>query len=219
MKSLYDSAWHHPFVAYVVGLCLLVALARRLPFLYAYLTVFLLLILADATVTGAWSPVPMGTPAYTAFSVLFIILGDLRYFVLAERVTEPERPFFRSLRFSLPISFAIPLATEIMRQTLPFMQNDRVLYVVYEGAMVVLVLALDRFRFARRSVDPALTRWVHEVSLLFAALYFGWASCDVLILCGVELAHVLRIVPNVLYYGALLPFIFARAPESQKTLR
>jgi hypothetical protein len=45
-------------------------------------------------------------------------------------------------------------------------------------------------------------------------LYFGWASCDVLILSGVEAGHLLRIVPNVLYYGALLPFILLRAPAS-----
>jgi hypothetical protein len=50
-------------------------------------------------------------------------------------------------------------------------------------------------------------------------LYFGWASCDVLILCGVEIAHVLRIVPNLLYYGVFLPFVFFRAPEAQKALR
>jgi hypothetical protein len=218
VKAIYDSPWHHPFVAYLVGLVLLYMLARRLPFLYAYLTVFLLVILADATVTGSWSPVALGTPAYTAFSVLFIILGDLRYFVLAERVTRPADSFLRTFAFSLPISFAVPVASEIMRQTLPFMQDDRVLYVVYESAMVVLVLGLDRYRFAKRNVDPESRRWVREVSGLFALLYFGWASCDVLILCGVEQAHLLRIVPNVLYYGALLPFIFIRAPSAAKTL-
>lgn len=219
MKAIYDSAWHHPFVAYVVGLGLLWALARRLPFLYAYLTVFLVLILADATATGGWSPVPMGTPQYTAFSVLFIILGDMRYFVFAERVTRPSDSFARTFAFSLPISFLIPVASEIMRQTVPCMQDDRVLYVVYESAMGVLVLALDRLRFGRRAVDPAITRWVHEVTFLFATLYFGWALCDVLILCGVELGHLLRIFPNVLYYGAFLPVIFVLAPEQQKALR
>jgi hypothetical protein len=218
VKVIYDSAWHHPFVAYVAGLALLWALARRLPFLYAYLVVFLVLILADATATGAWSPIPMGTPAYTAFSVIFIILGDLRYFVLAERVTRPSASFWQTFAFSLPISFLMPVVSEVMRQSFAFMQDDRVLYIVYEGAMVVLVLALDRLRFGRRTVDPAITRWVHEVSLLFAGLYFGWASSDVLILCGVEWGHLLRIVPNVLYYGALLPFILIRAPKSQRAL-
>lgn len=213
MKDIYDSAWHHPFVAYVVGLWLVFAIARRLPFLYGYLFVFVTCILADATCTGGWSPVPMGTPAYTFFSVLFIILGDMRYFVLAERVSRPDDSVWRTLSFSIPLSFAIPVTTEIMRQTMPIMQNDRVLYVVYEGAMCVLVLLLERLRFGPRVQDPALRRYLREVSWLFAGLYFGWAFSDVLILLDLEFAHLLRIVPNVLYYGAFLVVVYVRAPE------
>jgi len=212
MKAIYDSAWHHPLVAYAVGLALLLAIARRLPFLYGYLSVFLVCILADATCTGGWSPVPLDTPAYTAFSVIFIILGDLRYFLLGERVSRLDEPLARTLLFSVPISFLIPVTTEIMRQTLPFMQNTRVLYIVYEGAMVFLVLGLDRFRFGPRARDPELARYIHEVSLLFALGYLGWALSDVLILLGVEAGHLLRIVPNVTYYGAFLVLVFARAP-------
>jgi hypothetical protein len=216
VKALYDNPWHHPFVAYAVGLWLLFAIARRLPFLYGYLCVFLVCILADATCTGSWSPVPLNTPAYTAFSVIFIILGDLRYFVLGERVSRLDEPLARTLLFSVPISFLIPVTTEIMRQTLPFMQNDRVLYLVYEGAMVFLVLGLARFRFGPRARDPELARYLREVSLLFALGYFGWAACDVLILLDVELGHVLRIVPNVTYYGAFLGLVFVRAPARLK---
>lgn len=218
MKAIYDSAWHHPLVAYAVGLWLLWEIARRLPFLYGYLIVFLVLILADATATGAFSPIPLGTPAYTAFSVIFIILGDLRYFVFAERVTRPRETFWRTFAFSLPISFLIPVASEILRQSFTFMQDDRVLYIVYESAAGVLVLWLDRRRFGRRQIPPEIARWVHEVSLLFAGLYFGWAISDVLILCGAEIGHLVRIVPNVLYYGALLPFILLRAPASEREL-
>ncbi len=218
MKAIYDSAWHHPMVAWIVGAWLLWEIARRLPFLYAYLVVFLVLILADAMATGAFSPIQLGTPAYTAFSVIFIILGDLRYFVLAERVTRPSETFWRTLAFSLPISFLMPVTSELMRQSFVFMQNERVLYIVYESAMGVLVLALDRQRFARRAIAPEIRRWVHEVSLLFAGLYFGWAISDVLILCELEIGHLVRIVPNVLYYGALLPFILLRAPESERGL-
>jgi hypothetical protein len=216
MKAAYDSAWHHPFIAYVAGFWLLLAIARRLPFLYAYLTVFLVAILADATVTGGWSPVPLDTPAYTAFSVLFIVLGDLRYFVLAERVTRPRDSLWSVLRFSLPISLLMPVATGIMTRTIPMMADTRVLYAVYEAAMGVMVLALDRFRFGPREINPATRRWVHEVSLLFAGLYFGWAAADVLLLAGVELGHLLRIVPNVLYYAAFLAWVYVRAPEAFK---
>lgn len=214
MKALYDSGWHHPFAAYVAGLALLFAIARRLPFLYAYLSVFLVVILADATVTGAWSPVPLGTGAYTAFSVIFIILGDVRYFLLAERVTRPRDRLLATLAFSIPMSLLVPVATGIMTRTIPLMADTRVLYAVYELSMVVIVLALDRYRFGRRDVDPAVRRWVHEVSLLFATLYFGWGACDLLLLADIELGHLLRIIPNVLYYAVFLPFVLLRAPPS-----
>jgi hypothetical protein len=83
--------------------------------------------------------------------------------------------------------------------------------------MGVIVLALDRYRFgARKEVDAATRRWVHEVSLLFALLYFGWAGADVLLLAGVELGHLLRIVPNVLYYAGFLAWVYLRAPEPLK---
>lgn len=216
MKAAYDSAWHHPFIAYLAGLWLLFAIARQLPFLYAYLTVFLVAILADATVTGGWSPVPLDTTAYTAFSVLFIVLGDLRYFVLAERVTRPREPLWASLRFALPMSLLLPVVTGIMTRTIPWMADTRVLYAVYESAMGVLVLALDRFRFGARDVDAETRRWVHEVSLLFAVLYFGWALADVLLLAHVEWGHLLRIVPNVLYYAGFLVVVYVRAPDANK---
>ncbi|MFO0693974.1 MAG: hypothetical protein U0230_10495 [Polyangiales bacterium] len=219
MKSIYDSAWHHPFVAYVVGLGLLWAIARRLPFLYAYLVVFLVEILADACATGGWSPIPLGTTAYTVFSVVFIVLGDFRYFVLAERVTRPDEPLVRALRFATPISLVIPVVTGVMTRTIPAMRDDRVLYAVYESAMTVLVLALAHRRFGRRAVDEASIRWIREVSYLFAGLYAGWAACDMLILAGFDFAHVLRIVPNVAYYGAFLPFVLWRAPASWKDVR
>lgn len=212
MKPLYDSAWHHPFVAYVGGAILLFAIARKLPFFHAYLTVFLVTILADATVTGAWSPVPLDTTAYTFFSVLFIILGDLRYFLLAERVTRPADSLARTLVFSVPVSFLMPLATGIMTRTIPAMADTRVLYAVYELAMVPLVLGLDRLRFQKREVAPEIRRWVRDVSFFFAALYFGWGACDVVILAGADIGHALRIVPNVMYYALFLPVVFLCAP-------
>jgi hypothetical protein len=214
LKAAYDSAWHHPFVAYVAGVALLWAVVRRLPFLYGYLVVFVAIILADATVTGGWSPVPTGSSAYTVFSVVFIVLGDLRYFLLAERVTRPRESFWSSLLFSVPMSLVMPITTGILTRTIEAMANTRVLYAVYEFAMFLIVLALERFRFASRDVDAATRRWVRELSLLFAGLYLGWAVSDVLILAGIELGHALRIVPNVLYYAAFLPFVYARAPRS-----
>jgi hypothetical protein len=216
LKQIYDSPYHHPLAAYVAGLLFLAVLLRRLPFLYGYTVLFLVCILADATVTGGWSPVPIGTAAYTVFSVLFIVLGDLRYFVLAERVSRPADSLAQTCLFSVPMSLFVPISTGIMTRTIPAFADDRVLYAVYEGMMVVIVLALDHFRFRARPVTPELRSWLSAVSRLFAGLYFGWALSDVLILLGVAEAHLLRIVPNVLYYCAFVPFVFLRAPVSAK---
>ncbi len=218
MKWIYDSPFHHPFAAYVVGLALLFDVARRLPFLYGYLVLFLVEILADACVTGGWSPVPLGTPAYTVFSVLFIVLGDFRYFYFAERATHLAEPFWRSLLFATAVSVSVPLVTGIMTRAIPAMQNDRILYLVYEPALGMIVLGLDRLRYRRSSAPEPIRVWVRRVSNLFAATYFGWALCDALILGGIELGHVLRIIPNVMYYGALLAFIWLSAPNSLRAL-
>ncbi len=124
-----------------------------------------------------------------------------------------------TMRFATPISLVIPVVTGVMTRTIPAMRDDRVLYAVYESAMTVLVLALAHRRFGRRAVDEASIRWIREVSYLFAGLYAGWAACDMLILAGFDFAHVLRIVPNVAYYGAFLPFVLWRAPASWKDVR
>lgn len=218
MKAIYDSPWHHPFVAYAVGIALLFALARRLPFLYAYLVIFTVTILADATATGSWSPVPLGTTAYTVFSVLFIVLGDLRYFVLAERVTHSNHTLMRVMSWSIGVSLIMPIASGVLTRVVPAMQNDRVLYLVYEAVMGCIVLGLDRFRYAPSTAPDEIKQWVHRVSLLFATLYFGWALSDLVILLGVEAGHLLRIVPNVLYYGAFLPWVFVTAPDSMRAI-
>lgn len=218
MKAIYDSPWHHPFVAYMAGIALLFFLVRRLPFLYAYLVIFTITILADATATGSWSPVPAGTTAYTVFSVLFIVLGDLRYFLLAERVTHPRDTLSRVLTWSMGVSLIMPATSGVLTRVVPAMQNDRVLYMVYEAVMGCIVLGLDRFRYASGDAAPEIRQWVHRVSLLFATLYFGWAASDLAILIGIEAGHLLRVVPNVLYYGAFLPFVFATAPESIRAL-
>jgi hypothetical protein len=112
------------------------------------------------------------------------------------------------------MSLIVPVTTGVMARTITFMADDRVLYAVYELAMAVIVVVLDRYRFRARNVDAEVQRWVHEVSLLFATLYLGWGACDLLILAGVELGHLLRVVPNVLYYALFLLFVFWRAPAS-----
>ena len=216
MKEIYDSGLHHPLVAYLVAAAFALYFARQLSFLHGYVVFFLFEIVADATFTGAWSPIALGTTGYTISSVVFIVLGDFRYFFLAERVTRRDEAVTRPLVWALVVSLIVPLTTGVMTRTIPIMADTRVLYMVYETALGIIVLTLDRTRFRRADVPEEVRAFVHRVSLLFATLYFGWAACDVLIYAGVEVGHVLRIVPNVLYYGAFVPFVYLAAPASMK---
>lgn len=219
MKALYDSGWHHPFAAYVAGFALLFVIARRLPFLYSYLVVFTVAILADANVTGAWTPLPaMGPTAASVLPIVFVILGDYRFFFFAERAANLHAPLSRIALLTLAGSLIVPVTTGVLSRVVPAMQESRVLFLVYECALLVIVLTLDRFRYAKSNAPPEVVRWIRGVARLFAGLYFGWAASDVLILSGIEAGHALRIVPNVLYYAALLPFIYFTAPPSMKAI-
>jgi hypothetical protein len=218
MKSIYDSALHHPFIAYVAGLALLFAIARRLPFLLGYLVVFLVAIVADATITGAWSPLSTESPLYTPLSIVFVILGDLRYFLLVERYTSQSRPFVTVLSRALAVSLLVPIASVVLREIVPAMESSRVLFLVYELLLFVLVLGYSRVRL-RLMIDEPHRRFLTRVSAFVLVQYAGWAAADVILLAGADVGHLLRIAPNVLYYALFLPFVLATAPDGELRAR
>jgi hypothetical protein len=212
VKEIYDSGLHHPLAAYIAALLLLTALARHLAFLAGFLVIFAAEIVADATITGAWSPVPTDSPWYEVFAIVFVILGDLRYFLLADWFSRPGASLARVLKFVVPISFAIPLLTGVGSRVIAVLAEPRVLFLAYEILLLLLVVALQSRVFGRREAPKAHAAYVRRLSGFVAIQYLGWACADVLILSGHDVGHVLRIVPNVLYYAAFLPFVLAMAP-------
>ena len=86
MKAVYESPWHNPFLSWVAGAVFLIVLARRLPFFHAFALLFTVEIMADALLTGGWSPLgPGASTAASVSAVAFVVLGDWRYFLLLER--------------------------------------------------------------------------------------------------------------------------------------
>jgi hypothetical protein len=86
VKAIYDSHWHNPILFLVAGVAFLAfAVARGLPFLRAYALLFTIEIMTDALLTGGWSPLGQGASAASALAVIFVVLGDWRYFLLLER--------------------------------------------------------------------------------------------------------------------------------------
>jgi hypothetical protein len=212
VKALYDSPWHHPFLCWVAHALFFVALLVRkgdVPFYRRFFWLFGLEIVSDALLTGGWTPLRGPSLAATIFPVVFVILGDLRYFLLVEYVLAG--------RFSpgvvgraLGLSVVIPIATA------PLVSGDsRLLFLVYEAAFVVLALLLRFVIVPRRAAKlPA------EVGAFLALLsgfeivqYLGWAIADTRILAGDDLGHLMRIVPNLLYYAGFLWFAWLAMPK------
>src|SRR5215208_793488 len=96
-QAIYDSPWHAPAFYWLIAAVFLVALVRRLPWLTAYLVLFTFEIAADALATGGWSPLILTQSRWlTPIAVVFVILGDLRFFALIERFARPPGTLLRA---------------------------------------------------------------------------------------------------------------------------
>lgn len=215
MKALYDSGWHHPFAAYL-GLAVLVVLLARAPrgtFLFRWAAFFGLVLAADATITGAWSPLPSSSPLFTPLSIAFVILGDARFFVLQERFARPDASRLQVTIVAALTSLVVPVTSTLLREVFPLLSEGRWLFLGYELLALAFVLGTWLVRY-RPALEAESRRWLGRVTAIFATLYALWATADVLILWGVELGHLLRIVPNVLYYAVFLVATVALAPRA-----
>lgn len=216
-SQIYSSPWHHPGLLLPLalgGLAYVLALRSRhpaawSPFLRAWLLGWAIEIVLDASLTGFATPLHGHPSAERVASIVFVILGDLRAYLLLERLVSPSRSWpstlARALAWSLVASVAVAVATRVAPGSFAATRN---IFLFYELLSLAL-FSLWRFALIPRRA-PELAR---DVATFFLVQYALWASSDVLILSGVEPAYLLRIVPNVLYYGLFVAFVAWRAPR------
>ncbi|HEU4538960.1 MAG TPA: hypothetical protein VFS00_32795 [Polyangiaceae bacterium] len=218
MKAVYESPWHNPALFLLTGAVFLVVLAWGLPFFRAFALLFTAEIMADAFLTGGWSPVGQGTTAASAFAVVFVVLGDWRYFLLLERYAWRLPARLPLGLVSLVASLFVPLTSMALVRLGPesWRASSRVLFLVYELLFAALALGL-RLRL-RAGAWPRLEAperpWIVALTNFELVQYVGWALADVLLMLGAEdVGYGLRLVPNVMYYSLFLPFAWWRAPR------
>jgi hypothetical protein len=214
-QAIYDAAWHHPGIAWLAGVVAALAFARRQRFLAGWFNLFLVAILADAWATGAFSRVP-AERAWMA-GVLFVILGDLRYFVLAERYAR-GRLDRRAAATAVGLAMIVPVATEILRRAVPAIgATPRYTFLAYESMFLLLAIVMRTVVYPPRLlgvVSTPVKTWLLGVATFEVVQYALWIACDVAILLGFEGALLARMVPNTLYYAVFLPFVVLRAPPA-----
>lgn len=215
-KALYDSAQHHPGVAFVLTGTLVAWLWLRAPKgpLRWVLLALAAETLLDAFFTGKLSPLPADPALGQAVGITFVILGDLRFFLLLERFRSPtatwRSAFFRALAWS----FVVPVLQALAVMALPqVFDAQRPIYLVYEALFCALAAGLLVARYPSRQPNGALGWYATRLTLFFLVQYGLWVLSDVLLLSGFEGAWALRLVPNTLYYGLFLWAAARLAPQ------
>ena len=219
----YESAWQHPGLAWLGCVPILIwAAAQARPRLasaghsrsipisprrWAVLATLQVLIVLDALCTGALSPIPTPSALSTVSSVVFVILGDARFFfLLHDPRLAPKGLWLRLLR-AIAVSTAVSLAAYAAQHALPaLLPTSRHLFLTYELLMFLISWIL---MFALRPFGQDAVATCRRRLLSFEALQYGlWVLADIVILSAQtwsDLGFALRMLPNALYYVAFAP--------------
>src|SRR3954469_15135618 len=119
-RGISDSAWHHPGLAFALCAVATVVIATRVPKgpLQGALFAFTALTALDAWLTGALMPLPPGSQLAQNVSIAFVILGDLRLFVLLERFRN-DRRWTLAIALAAIFSFVVPIAQALAIRAAP----------------------------------------------------------------------------------------------------
>jgi hypothetical protein len=205
--DFYYSAWQEPWALWLAPFAFLAwralapppgagAVPAAKPFVITWTWLFVVETIADPLATGPLAKALGSEDASTALGLSFVLLGDFRIWWLVFAV---ERPRGAALRALLPTA-GVPIAAWLAVRALGPLPGQA-LWLVHEALFVAVA-----FFVARRTAG----RFERSV-LAYAGVYYAlWAGADVLILAGVDAGWLLRCVPNQLYYGFTVPFVFAR---------
>ncbi len=225
-EKFYASAFHHPILLWVAPILFLirVPLIRDAFSTNAFrraLLVFTILTLIDPLMTGpisAYGSSQLGWSPGTLRNIMlvFVLLGDFRVFYFVERwrgIEPPGRFWVRAVALCL----VVPLLQLVLIKGFPVtFAEPRHTFVAYE--LLFLIFAFGYRKIALRDLpkDDETAVFLRRVIGFAMGYYALWAAADFLILSGWDLGFGLRLIPNLLYYGLFLPFVYARAPAHIK---
>ena len=208
LQLVYDSAWHLPAISFLSITVLFLVMARKLPFIVGFSLVFGWLIAADAWGNGAVSAVPANLRGY--YGLLFVLIGDWRYFILVERYSLGKLTPLRWLR-SAALPFLMPAVSLFFMGRV----NERVNFFIYEtGFLVIAGVILWVVLPRRRSTDSESRAFIKSLTQFEIAQYALWAVADLLLIFGHPWAMILRITANIFYYALFVPFVWWCSPDS-----
>jgi hypothetical protein len=188
--------------------------AERSPesrFVRAWSILFAAETLLDAVVGGKLAPA-LGAPAAVSTGVLlgFVLLGDFRVYWLVFALA--LRDGRRGARLAAAATPAVPLLAwagdRLAGAFGPDASGVR-LWLCHELLFTAVALWLRCAWLPRRVGDAVRLRFLRRVCAYVTLYYALWAACDALWLAaGLDLAWLLRAVPNQLYYAFFVPCVW-----------
>jgi len=200
-RSLYDNPLVATALPCVASLLVIVWAWRKRPIPRAYATVFAIAIAADAYLNGPWTFVKANTGWATAVGVFFVIFGDFRYFVVFEESMQNAWKLPRAVVWA----FVVPVTAQIIRWKLPRIESDeRSTFLVYELLFFLFAAAIRIWRVPRAKIEIVARR----ATQFEIVMYMTWIIADVgLMTVGSDAFYGVRLVANLMYYVALVPFM------------
>ena len=152
-------------------------------------------------------------PIASLLPLAFVLIGDFRFFLFVE-LAQPEGTLLVTRTGLLKAALwtlLVPASAQLLTN-MSGSDNPRVLFLIYEALFVALLMGFFLYYL------PTRTRalgWARRVTG-FVLLYYGlWAAADAIILATrADTGFLLRVVPNVFYYGGLAPLIVWTAPQT-----
>jgi hypothetical protein len=216
-QAFYHADWQFPFAVMVVPFAFLLyrAIARErredaldpalASFVSTWVTLFTFETLLDPIATGPLAKSLGSHSAEQFLGTLFVVLGDFRVFWLVMRFRTPSQTTRRAALEGLALAIPAPLLAGLVSLRAG---TGQVMWLTHELVSLGLAFALARLTAPSDTARPAHARFARTVLGYMAAYYGLWAMADVLILSGVDAGWPVRLVPNQLYYGFFVPFVW-----------
>ena len=186
--------------------------SRQDRFIAAYCVFWTIETLLDPVIGGpiakalGWSEGLKGS----ATLFLFVYLGDLRVFVLFFGLCESG-----ILRRATAFSLIVPITTGVIYGFASWWNPElpsQWMWLIYELGFAAMAIWLVHWWTPRSCPTDRkeLKSMLRSCGAYVASYYLLWATCDVLILLGIDEGWGLRMLPNQLYYAFWVPFVYVR---------
>ncbi|MGD8606239.1 MAG: hypothetical protein PVH21_03025 [Myxococcales bacterium] len=216
--EFYASSLQHPWLLWASALVgLLIALARSELSRGAR---WFCIVLTGVSMADAWltaddvfgiGPLPAGASSW--LPLFFVLVGDFRYFFFLEAARQDGTLVMRpkGVLVACAWTLVVPITSQVVVHAMGS-EEPRVLFLVYEVLFVALALGLYTSYLPKHANAVG---WTRRVTLFVLLYYASWAVADAIIVrTGADAGFLIRVVPNLLYYGGFVPAVAWSGPRA-----